>query len=163
MHQLHRSLDSDMVRALCVGVKVIVEPVHGWYDSSDAGWVFWKEKSCLLIFLYINVSRICEINQASLASRTLTRSSTMTQSSLSSSYFLSFKTLSAIILLMAVRYRSTNRIISYVEFHRVTTSWGISRTLRLTSWQMWRQAGRVIVVEWMMVNDSWRTCMEVNS
>jgi hypothetical protein len=76
---------------------------------------------------------------------------------LSSSYLLSLRALSAVILSTAARYRRTNINMSYVEFHRVTTSRGMSLSLRLASWQMRRQAGRAIVVELMIANESCRT------
>ena len=66
---------------------------------------------------------------------------------LSSSYFLNLRVLSAVILSIAGLYATANLIMSYVEFHRVTTSRGMSRSLSLSSRQMRRQAGRAIVVE----------------
>lgn len=85
-----------------------------------------------------------------------TKSSTITQSSWSSSYFRSFKDLSAVTESIAARYLSTKCNMSYVEFHRVTTSCGISLTASLCCWQLCFQAGRAIVVDRTIANASLR-------
>jgi hypothetical protein len=62
-----------------------------------------------------------------------------------------------VMLSIGARYLSAKAIMSKVEFHRVTTSRGIKFGLSLWDSQWRRQAGRAIVVEWMMANESFRS------
>ena len=81
----------------------------------------------------------------------------MSQPSSSSSYCRIFKDLFAVILLITLRYSRATFSISYVEFHRVLTSWGISCTWSEWATQASHQAGRTMVVEWMTAKESLRT------
>ena len=90
-------------------------------------------------------------------SRTPTRSSMICQSSESNSNRRNFMFLSAVTWSIALQYISANAIMSWVEFHRVTTSRGISRALRSSVWQVRRHAGRAMVVEWMIAKANLRS------
>ena len=82
------------------------------------------------------------------------RSSMIFHSLSSNSYLRNLSPLSAVIASIADWYLSTKDSMSNVEFQRVTTSWGMSRTLSFKALHALRQAGSAIVVEWMMAKAS---------
>ena len=92
---------------------------------------------------------------------TATKSSMILQSSLLSFYFLNFNSLFAMMLSIGCWYLSANCIISYVEFHWVTTSQWMRYGLNPSWVQMVRQAGSMIVVEWMIAKDNCQTCNQL--
>lgn len=88
--------------------------------------------------------------------KTRARSPTTFQSSSSNSCFRNFNNLSAVTLSKATQYFRAISSMSYVEFHRVLTSRGIRWGRRPWAAQAARHAGRAIVVEFMIANESFR-------
>jgi hypothetical protein len=136
-----------MIDLLCLRVKGAVKSVHGRDNSCDTRCIAGKKKRCLLILLKKTASALLIWRYNKLTSSTTTKSPMILQSLLSSSYFLNFNSLFAVIASIGCRYLSANCIISYVEFHRVTTSRGIRHDLNPSRIQIVRQAGRALVVE----------------
>lgn len=52
MCEFHGGLDCRMIWLFCVGVEVVINFVHGRYNSCDAHCILREEYSCFLVVLY---------------------------------------------------------------------------------------------------------------
>src|SRR6266852_8258018 len=75
-----------------------------------------------------------------------TSCSITSQPSLSSLYLHNLRDLSTVILSIGFQYLRAKTIMSWIEFQHMTTSQGISLSLRPWAWQNCRHAGRAMVV-----------------
>src|SRR6266478_1318027 len=99
-----------------------------------------EKNSVAFLYCYNHMNSVNNwLQRILLTSRTATRSTTILQSSLSNSYLRSFKVLSAVIASTGRRYLRAKAIMSYVEFHLVTTSRGMTLGLSPLSRQCLRQ------------------------
>ena len=161
--KFHSSPDCGMEWLLCLRIEVSIKLIHSRNYSRNAGRILWKEEGGLFVYLYIK-----------LIGCTYSRTNVMyfknTHKILNDDPVIMIKFIPSQLenlvccnLINCCWYVSTNLIISYVEFQHVTMSWGMRCSFICSSWQIEYQAGRVIVVEWMIANDSFHAVIKQNN